>query len=179
MRIHLLATCAWVRSRVCNPSRSTGEGRGGTLATWEGSVGLAGMDHSTKSTYVESAALSTLHLQPIKICWITLNCTHGPTRQCDSGCSLLGNYIIFTATACDEPGMTAVCRSGLTRHEYMREMGALCNLTPPQPPVRHSTSQVPPPNHSRMAWYLLCCSIHTLSASSTPSAAPPSTHTTP
>jgi len=35
--------------------------------------------------------------------------------------------------------MKAVCRSGLTRHEYMRETDALCNLTPL--PVRRSTSQ--------------------------------------
>ena len=52
----------------------------------------------------------------------------------------------ITATACDEPGMTAVCRSGLTRHQYMRETGVLCDLTPLQLPVRRSTSQGP--NHS-------------------------------
>jgi len=44
-------------------------------------------------------------------------------------------------------------------------------LTPPLLPVRRSTSQGPPPNHRCVAWYLLCCSIHALSASSTPSAA--------
>jgi len=44
----------------------------------------------------------------------------------------------ITATGCDEFGMTAVCRSGLTRHEYMRET-SLCNLTPPQLPVGRST----------------------------------------
>jgi len=65
----------------------------------------------------------------------------------------------------DEFGMTAVCRSGLASHEYMRKTGALCNLTPSQLPIHRSTSQGPPPNHSHVAWYLLSCSIHALSAS--------------
>jgi len=43
MPIHLLATCARVGSRVCDPSRSTGERMGGPLTAREGSVGLAGI----------------------------------------------------------------------------------------------------------------------------------------
>jgi len=37
------------------------------------------------------------------------------------------------------------------------ETGALCNLTSLQLPVRYSTSQGPPPNHSCTAWYLHSC----------------------
>jgi len=80
--------------------------------------------------HVESATLSTLHLYVIKICRTTLTpetdtsiklyyCTHGST------CQSLGLFMVGRGT-------TAVWKSGLTRHEYMGETGALCNLTPLQ-----------------------------------------------
>ena len=51
-----------------------------------------------------------------------------PNLSARAGCSLLG-------TACDEPGTTAVCPSGLIRHEYTGENGTLFNLTLLQLPL--------------------------------------------
>ena len=120
----------------------------------------------SKEHHVEFAPLSSLHLLPIKICRTTLNSCDWytstklytwPNLSARAGCSLLG-------TVCDEPGTTAVCLSGLTRHKYMGETGALCNLTSLQLPVIALPRGRPPTTAARRDVHC----IHALSASSTP-----------
>jgi len=137
-----------------------GEGRGGPSATWDMSVGRP------SGRGVIQQRSHTLNPPPYQHCicnqlrfaeslWTVHTALPVSATRAVHCCSI-------TATACHEFGMTVVCRSGLTRHEYMRETGALCNLTLPQLPVGRSTSQGPTPNHSCAAWYVMCCSIHTL-----------------
>jgi len=137
-----------------------GEGSHQLQSEWSQSVGLAGAASTTStSTDVESAALSTLHLLPIKICRTALtpetdasiNCTHGPA------CQSLGPFTVGRGT-------TAVWRLVWKDESERRERFVIwLHRSFPW----RCTSQGPPPNHSCAAWCLLCRSIHALSASST------------
>jgi len=132
----------------------------GPTATWELSVGRL-REHG-----VIQQRTHTLNPPPYQHC-ICNQLRFAKLYTCPNLSARLRLFIVcsaITATACDEPGMTAVCWVWQDTGDYMRETGALCNLTPLQLPVRCSTSQGPPPNHSCVVWYLLCCSIHALSA---------------
>ena len=137
-----------------------GEWRGGPPATW--AVGLASVGSFNKECtrwirrLINTASVIDRDL---------LNHSKLYTCQRDSGCSLLASYSHSVWRVWDDSSLSV--GSDKTR---VHETGVLCNLTPSQLPVCRSTSKGPPPNHSRVAWYLLSCNIHALSASSTPSA---------